>query len=139
MNRFSIALLQMMLGVGLVIFVAACSSDSGSQPAAQQAPAAPSKVDATLNASNATMVLNVQGMVCEHNCVSKVTAALSAIPAVQAVRVSLADAKAYIKCDPAQCDGKACVDAVSGAGFTAALAPAALPDAPAPAAPAVVN
>lgn len=123
MRQFSFGLVCS--GLGLVICVAltmslvACSEESeptSTSPA--KAPVSP-KVDMTLNATNATMVLNVQGMMCEQNCVPKVTHALAALPAVQAVHVSLDDAKAYVKCDMSKCDLKTCIDSVTAAGFTA--------------------
>jgi len=80
-----------------------------------------SKVDASLGADNATMVLDIEGMTCD-GCANGVAKKLEAVPAIQKLNVSFADGKAYIKCDPKQCDGKVCREAVADAGFTAKLA-----------------
>ena len=74
------------------------------------------------------------GMTCQ-KCVAKGTAALTALPGVEAVEVSLAEMRAAVTHDPFRADGEGLAAAVVAAGFGVAaqlLAEAPLPVAPAP-------
>jgi len=60
----------------------------------------------------------VKGMSCE-GCVKSVTRVLSALPGVENVQVSLAQASASLGHDPAQSSVEAIKAAIRGAGFEA--------------------
>jgi copper ion binding protein len=63
-----------------------------------------------------SMTLPVSGMTCQ-GCVASVTRALSRVPGVAKVDVSLPEEKASVEFDPAQTDVAALRAAVERAGF----------------------
>jgi copper chaperone len=65
-----------------------------------------------------TVELKVEGMDCE-GCVKSVTRMLSGVPGVQAVDVSLAEARARVTYDPAQASVPQMRKAVERAGYKA--------------------
>jgi copper chaperone len=65
-----------------------------------------------------TVELKVEGMDCE-GCVKSVTRMLSALPGVQKVDVSLAEARARVTYDPAQAGVADMKKAVERAGYKA--------------------
>ena len=65
-----------------------------------------------------TIELKVEGMDCE-GCVKSVTRMLSGVPGVQAVDVSLAEARARVTYDPAQASVPQMRKAVERAGYKA--------------------
>ena len=67
-----------------------------------------------------TVTMKVGGMTCM-GCVSSVTRVLQALKGVNEVEVSLQEAKATVKFDPALADREALRAAVEGAGFDATL------------------
>jgi copper chaperone len=65
-----------------------------------------------------TVELKVEGMDCE-GCVKSVTRTLSGVPGVQAVEVSLAEARARVTYDPAKASVPDMRKAVVRAGYKA--------------------
>jgi copper chaperone len=65
-----------------------------------------------------TVVLKVEGMDCE-GCVKSVTRMLSAVPGVQKVDVSLAEARAKVAYDPSKTSIPDMKKAVERAGYKA--------------------
>jgi P-type Cu+ transporter len=70
----------------------------------------------------------VRGMHCAA-CVGKVERALRSVPGVDDASVNLATERARVAWDPARADTRALADAVAGAGYELAEAPAAAPGA----------
>jgi copper chaperone len=66
-----------------------------------------------------TVELKVEGMSCGH-CVTTVKSALTVVPGVQPVDVSLEGKKATVRADDAVADGTL-VEAVEQAGYAASL------------------
>ncbi len=60
-------------------------------------------------------IITIEGMMCQH-CVMHVTKALSAVPGVSGVSVSLEAGEAAVTCESAVTD-EALVQAVTGAGY----------------------
>ncbi len=117
-TRFGVALVL----AAAVFALAACGSAEDPAPPAQSNNAAPvSKLDESVTAATATMVLDVEGMTCA-GCEGSVVKALSALPEVAAVNVSAETGKAYIQCGGEACDGAKCADAVTAAGYAAKVA-----------------
>lgn len=64
-----------------------------------------------------TIQLSVEGMSCQH-CVKAVKAAVSALPGVDSVEVSLERKLATVSYDPAKVGRPAMKAAIEGAGYT---------------------
>jgi len=65
-----------------------------------------------------TIVLEVEGMTCDH-CVMRVTNALKALKGVKDAKVELEAKKATVTYDPAKVDEKAMIAAIVEVGFQA--------------------
>ena len=63
-----------------------------------------------------TILLQVEGMSCQ-GCVRSVSAALTALPGVETVTVSLAEGRASVTFDPTRASGDDLRQAIAEAGF----------------------
>ncbi len=63
-----------------------------------------------------TIEFKIEGMDCAH-CVSTIEKAVGALPGVQAVKVSLADASAVVKLDSTKTSRATIFETVEDAGF----------------------
>jgi copper chaperone CopZ len=104
--------------IACALLLSACS-ESPEPPAPKKID---TKVDTSLTAADANMVIDIEGMTCQKGCGDGIAAKLAKLDAVEAVNVSFADGKAYIKADMSKCDGKTCLDTITGLGFKAKLA-----------------
>lgn len=94
----------------------------GTSCAAKKAAHQTAEKKAVPDATKATAVLTVSGMSCG-NCAQRVTAALMGLDGVGEAKVDHKEGKAVVVYDSAKVKPEALVQAVSGLGYSAALAP----------------